>query len=254
MHRVRNEGVRGSSPLSSTEPMSPRVVKGPLPIRDEGLCVSCGANCSRKGHHPFYKWIAYSGAQYRGQQPANGRRRLPGHRDSPEAGLHDGPAECSKPSFVGQSVPFTATVSPNLASGVPSGTVTFTVNGVATSSGPLALDALGVATLTTSNLPAGTNSITADYSGDALFVASSGSTTQTVDKTATATVLVSSLNPSSLGGSVIFTATVSPANATGTVQFTIDGAAAGVPVLLAAGQASYATSGLGVGAHVVAAT
>jgi Bacterial Ig-like domain (group 3) len=53
---------------------------------------------------------------------------------------------------------------------------------------------------------------------------------------------------------VTFTATVSPANATRTVQFTIDGAAAGVPVLLAAGQASYATSGLGVGAHVVAAT
>jgi hypothetical protein len=34
-HLVRNEGVRGSSPLSSTDTTA---VRGPLPIRDEGLC------------------------------------------------------------------------------------------------------------------------------------------------------------------------------------------------------------------------
>jgi hypothetical protein len=37
-HLVRNEGVRGSSPLSSTDITAEPQVKGPLPSRDEGLC------------------------------------------------------------------------------------------------------------------------------------------------------------------------------------------------------------------------
>ena len=155
------------------------------------------------------------------------------------------------PSFVGQNVTFSATVSPVLATGMPSGDLTFTANGVTTT---VPLDALGVATLTTATLPAGTNTITAGYSGDAIFLANSGSTTQTVNKAATATVVVSSLNPSTVGDLVTFTATVSPSTATGTVQFTVDGAASGAPVLLATGQASYALPFPGTGAHSVIAT
>ena len=49
-----------------------------------------------------------------------------------------------------------------------------------------------------------------------------------------------------------FTATVSPASATGTVQFTIDGtSAATVPLI--AGQATYTTAALAVGGHLVGA-
>ncbi|MGE5827108.1 MAG: Ig-like domain repeat protein, partial [Micromonosporaceae bacterium] len=154
------------------------------------------------------------------------------------------------PSLVGQDVTFTATVSPMLASGVPTGTVTFTVNGTSTA---VPLDALGVATLSTAALPAGTHTITADYSGDGVFLASTGSATQTVDKTGTVTVVVSSANPSVAGDNVTFTATVSPASATGTVQFSIDGTVVGfVPVV--AGQAPYTTAALAVGAHLVSAS
>jgi FtsP/CotA-like multicopper oxidase with cupredoxin domain len=153
------------------------------------------------------------------------------------------------PSFVGQDVTFTATVSPVLATGLPSGSVTFTADGATTT---VPLDALGVATLTTAALPAGDNTITADYSGDAVFAVSTGSTTQTVNKTASSTVVVSSLNPSTVGNTVTFTATVSPSTATGTMTFAVDGALTTVP--LVAGQASYSTSGLGTGAHAVDAT
>ena len=150
------------------------------------------------------------------------------------------------PSLVGQDVTFTATVSPVLASGLPTGVVTFTANGVIA---PVTLDALGTATYHTVVLPAGVNTITAAYSGDATFLASTGSTTQTVNKNATTTAMVSSLNPSTVGNTVTFTATVSPSTATGAVRFTVDGGTTDVP--LVAGQASFSTSGLGIGAHLV---
>jgi FtsP/CotA-like multicopper oxidase with cupredoxin domain len=155
------------------------------------------------------------------------------------------------PSLVGQDVTFTATVSPVLATGTPTGTVTFTADGTVTS---VPVDALGSATLTTSVLPAGTHTITAGYGGDTVFLPSSGSTTQQVDKTASSTVVVSSANPSLAGQNVTFTATVSPSATTGTVQFTIDGVSVGAPVVLAAGQATFSTSTLAVGAHPVTVT
>ena len=153
------------------------------------------------------------------------------------------------PSFVGADVTFTATVSPLLASGLPTGDVTFTANNVITT---VPLDTLGKAALVTAALPAGTHTITAAYAGDAVFLASTGSTTQTVNKAATATVLVSSRNPSTVGNTVTFTATVSPSTATGAVTFAVDGGTTTVP--LVAGLASYSTSGLGTGGHVVGAS
>jgi autotransporter-associated beta strand protein len=68
----------------------------------------------------------------------------------------------------GASVQFTATVA-STAAGTPTGTVTFK-NGTAVL-GTSFLSG-GVATFTTNNLPAGTNAITAWYSGDVSFVPS----------------------------------------------------------------------------------
>ncbi len=63
----------------------------------------------------------------------------------------------------GQSLTFTATVT--APGGTPTGTVTFTDGG--TTLGTVALDASGMATLTTSALAVAPHSITATYSGDA---------------------------------------------------------------------------------------
>ena len=156
-----------------------------------------------------------------------------------------------EPIHVGDTVTFTATVTRVLATATPSGTVTFTANGATTS---VALDAAGVATFTTSALPAGTSTITADYSGDAVFKPSTDSLIQMVNKAATTVVVVSSLNPSTVGAAVTFTATVSPLTATGTVDFTIDGGAARQRATRRQGRRPITTSALAVGAHAVIAT
>jgi FtsP/CotA-like multicopper oxidase with cupredoxin domain len=154
----------------------------------------------------------------------------------------------SEPSIVGQNVTFTATVSPAAATG----TVTFNVDGTDVLPAPTLSG--GAATYSISTLTAGTHSIFATYGGDAAYLGSVSPTiTQTVNKTATTTIVVSSLNPSVFGGSVSFTATVSPAAATGTVTFNVDGVA-GVPVSLTAGQATFSTTSLAVGAHPVFAS
>ena len=78
----------------------------------------------------------------------------------------------SSPVNVGQSVTFSATVS--AGSGTPTGSVTFedTISGVTTTLGTAALSS-GVATFQAQSLPAGSNSVTAVYSGAATFNGSS---------------------------------------------------------------------------------
>jgi Bacterial Ig-like domain (group 3) len=67
----------------------------------------------------------------------------------------------------------------------------------------------GSAGFTTSTLNAGTNSVTAVYGGDSNFVGSkSKALSQVVNKATTTTTWVSSLNPSKVGQSVTFTASV----------------------------------------------
>src|SRR5262249_47554724 len=153
-------------------------------------------------------------------------------------------------SVSGQPVTFTATVSS--AGGVPPdgpGQVTFTVDGtpfVVALSG-------GQASITVSNLSASRSphSITAVYGDtvDGTFSGSSGSTTQTVTKADTTTVVSGVPNPSLFGQTVTFTATVSaksPGTGTpqGTVQFNIDGMKFGSPVTLSGGTATITDSNL----------
>ncbi|MGA3214027.1 MAG: Ig-like domain repeat protein [Terriglobales bacterium] len=126
------------------------------------------------------------------------------------------------PSMVGETVTFTATVSPS-GSPDPTGNVAFTSNGtVITGCSAEKLSSSLTATCATSSLAAGSDAIVATYSGDANYAPSSGALLQVV-AAASATTVTSSLNPSMVGQSVTLTATVTPAGPptpTGTVDFT----------------------------------
>ena len=83
------------------------------------------------------------------------------------------------PSAPGQTVIFTATVTPvPPGTGVPTGTVTFTISGGPTLTGTL--NGSGVATASTNAITAGSHSVTATYNGDGCFNTSSATLTQNV--------------------------------------------------------------------------
>jgi len=89
------------------------------------------------------------------------------------------------PSGFGASVTFTATVT-GQSGGTPTGTVTFS-NGSGSLTAPVSG---GTASITTSELPVGTSSITAVYSGDSNFAGSTSNTlVQVVSPTYAETVL-----------------------------------------------------------------
>ncbi|HSU56078.1 MAG TPA: Ig-like domain repeat protein [Candidatus Dormibacteraeota bacterium] len=165
----------------------------------------------------------------------------------------------ANPSVAGQPVSFTATISPVApASGTPSGTVQFQTNGV-NFGAPVSLSG-GSAVIPAIGLGIGNYAVSATYSGNANFCASSGSLAggQEVDKAVSTATISSSVNPSLPGVSVSFTATVSMlspcTNApAGQVQFKVDGAPFGGPVSLSGGVASLSTSTLPPGSHVVTA-
>jgi hypothetical protein len=160
------------------------------------------------------------------------------------------------PSGVGQSVVFTSIVtSTSSVTGTAIGTVTFK-DGAST----LATKTLvsGKATYSTSALALGNHSITSTYSGSTHFFASSSGVLTQVVKDASATTLISSLNPSTFGQAVTFTATVTHTAApipTGTVTFMNGGAALGTGIL-SGGKAKFTTtaaSPLAAGAHSITA-
>jgi hypothetical protein len=159
------------------------------------------------------------------------------------------------PSSWHQTVTFTATVH-GAFGGEPTGTVTFK-NG-ATALGTGALNASGVATLTTTALNVGVHSITVAYPGDTDFTTSTSSPlAQTVNKAATTTTLVSSANPSNPGQAVTFTATIKPAfggvATGGTVSFKDGSTIIGTGTVSAANKATFTTSKLAAGTHLVTA-
>ncbi len=125
----------------------------------------------------------------------------------------------SNPSAFGQSVTFSATVTPE-ASGTPTGTVKFmdgsTILGTSSVTG-------GTAKFSTATLAVGHHRITASYSGDTTFAGSTSPPLyQLVNRATTSTMLVSSVNPSTVGLSVTFAATIVPqysGTPTGTVAF-----------------------------------
>ncbi len=77
--------------------------------------------------------------------------------------------------------------------------------------------------------------------------------TLVVNPTATTTAISSNHNPSVFGQAVTLTATVSPAGATGAVQFKDGNNNLGAPMALSSGTATFITSSLSVGAHDITA-
>jgi virginiamycin B lyase len=183
----------------------------------------------------------------------------------PLASTQTAVSSSANPSTVGQPVTFTAVVTAASYHGTPTGTVTFSIDGQAETPVALALKGgIDQAQFTTSTLSAGSHTVSASYSGDNNVSASSGSlVTQAVDAPglqATTTILASSLNPSTVGQPVTFTAIVSPSGATGipsgTVKFSIDGKSlAPVSLALVGGrdQATLSIASLGAGTHTISA-
>jgi autotransporter-associated beta strand protein len=122
----------------------------------------------------------------------------------------------------GEGVTFTATVT-DAGTAVPGGTVRFLVGDTEVQPAT-AVDANGRTTFTTSTLPVGDTTVTAEYTGTATLAASNGSRTHTVSRVVTTTTL--RVTATSL------TATVTPA-ASGTVAFTANGTPVGTSPLVA---------------------
>ena len=164
------------------------------------------------------------------------------------------------PSMFGQQVQFSATVNATApGAGLRTGTVQFKDGGVNIGS-PITLSGGGSASLLTSALSVGAHAITAVYSGDSNFFASTGSLpTQNVNKGSVNTNVSSTGNQTTYGQSVTFTATVTAASPAagvpaGTIQFqdSVSGNIGG-PVPLTGGQASLTTAALSGGPHTITA-
>jgi hypothetical protein len=157
------------------------------------------------------------------------------------------------PSSVNQSVLFTATITAQFG-GSPTGTVTFKAGTTTLGQGTVNN---GQATLNYSFTSPGQSSIVATYSGDSTFQPSSSARLkQKVTKAATATTLTSSPNPSQVGQSVTFTATVTGqygGTPTGSITFKDNGTVIAQGTL-SGGVARYKTSTLTKGKHHMVAS
>ncbi|MGH9588126.1 MAG: beta strand repeat-containing protein [Acidobacteriaceae bacterium] len=177
-------------------------------------------------------------------------------------------SEPSGASFVGDSVTFTASLTP-VGKGVTFAKgVAFTLDGTAVaacSSQAVTVAADGssaTATCVITTLTKGSRTISASYAGDSNYGAGSGNLSQTVNLTGTSVALASSDSTSNVDDSVKFTATITSSGSGtpsgGTVDFTSDGASIGcdaVSLTVASGKATAqcSTSSLVAGSHSIVA-
>jgi Bacterial Ig-like domain (group 3)/FG-GAP-like repeat len=157
---------------------------------------------------------------------------------------------------VGQSETFTATVTQQSGSGRPAGTVTF-FDGT-TALGTSTLNSSGVAILATTTLTQGTHSVTATYGGDVNFTSSaSNAVSVQVNASALISTTTSLTGPATAaqGATVTCTAKVIPASGaakpTGMVTFLDKTAPLMTVTLDSTGAASFSTSALSLGSHLI---
>ena len=154
------------------------------------------------------------------------------------------------PSLSGKAVSFTATVS---SAGTPTGTVKF-FDGT-TLLATVTLKS-GIAKTTTAKLPAGSNAITAVYSGDSKNSSGTSAPLTQLVSAATTTTIGSSANPSVFTQNVTFTATINSSIGAPpdgeTVTFEQGTTVLGTGVTLG-GTATFSTSAFAVGTKPVKA-
>jgi subtilisin family serine protease len=156
----------------------------------------------------------------------------------------------SNPSAPGDTLVFTASLTPNTSSGA----VQF-LDGGTPISGAIPLSN-GVASFNTSNLALGAHSVTARYTGNNKFAASTSPTLiQTVARPSAgiSVSLAAGSNPTASGTTLTFTANVTPASATGSVIFFDGGTAISGSLPLVNGSASFTTPALSAGSHSISA-
>jgi len=165
----------------------------------------------------------------------------------------------ANPITFGQSTSATVTVTDTQGSGTPSspvGTLALTGSGLSASSCVLVPTTAGVSACAVTVTPpaAGTDVVGATFAATATHLLSGATSGLTVNPAATATALASSLNPSLIGQSVTFTATVTSTAGlpTGTVSF-LDGAVTLATAPLVGNVATFTTSSLIDGVHPITA-
>jgi hypothetical protein len=165
-------------------------------------------------------------------------------------------AATPNPATVGQSVAITATIAAT-GSATPTGSVTFFNNGA--SLGSSVVNSSGVATFSSSTLPAGNDSITVTYSGDSNYpTGASNALALTVNpaaKTSSVTTLASSLNPATTTQAITLTASVTATSGTptGTVTFFDGSASLGSATLGSSGTVTLQLNSMTSGSHTLTA-
>jgi subtilase family serine protease len=164
---------------------------------------------------------------------------------------------------LGSTLPVTATVTPSsLGSTLPSGTITFTVDGVAAGIQAVTPGSPSTASFTLPALSPGSHSIAAIYSGDTYYAGATGTAVAvTVPKSPTAiSISPATLTPSG-GSSLAVSATIlatTPGTTlpTGTVTYTLDGAAVATAAVIPGTPATsnVVLPSLTPGTHILQAT
>jgi hypothetical protein len=162
---------------------------------------------------------------------------------------------------LGSSITLTATVttsSPSAGTPVAGATATFSViaGPDAGVTGTGVTDSAGHATFNLTGSSLGTDYVVAKYTDSRGVTQTSGTSTIEWISPATTTVVDSSLNPSTYGQLVTFTATVSTAGgpmAVGSVEFLLDGSTSLRTEVVDDGEASISVSTLTAGTHTITA-
>jgi predicted thioesterase len=157
------------------------------------------------------------------------------------------------PAVFGTTVTITDTV-PTVGGVAPTGTVTFTNNGTTIGTAPIIN---GVATLTTTTLPVGSDPISGAYGGDGNYAPiTAGPVNEIITTGNTTPVLGATPNPTTFGTPVTITESIPGINGvtpTGTVNFFDNGTAIGTGTVTN-GVATLVTSTLPIGTDPITAT